>query len=1316
MATDTESRFVLAFDGKSGTINSVLAAVKGQVRAAVADIESTTAKIDAFKGLETSVQALSKSFTSAQDRAAEFRRQIAQIQGSGGEVGKELIRSLKLVEAEITRTSKAYNRQSDQLAAMNASLTAAGVNVSKLAAEELRLADALKTANAAAAQQSAKDLLGFKTLADVTPKIRELTKAFDTLRGSGKLTSTELAAAQQTLRDRIAEVRAQVTGTAEAARAGGPTLASFFSGAILPALGLTAGIGSFISAISSAIGAAQRYQNELAKLGTVTNLSRDQLESYGSAVRSVARTVGVDLAEAQKAFFNLVREGIGEPQALEALRISAEAAKASFSDLNVVAKVGADLMSAYGLKAENLRLVFDQIITAAKNDGPTFEELAPSIGSLAVAAESVGVPFNELISLLNVMASASGDGAGAVAALQKILVQWNTEEVRQKLRDLNIEATDFTGVMRELAERGIPVTQLVDLGIAGARAAVGVATLTRNAGELDEALGRTANASGAAADAIAKLYDSPAARSQRFTAELQDAELNLGKLAGTGSKLSVIYTQFLREFNQIPAAFREAGNVSEEANSSFLDVAKAFLQIDPLAAETARNLKALGFATQEAADKAKAIDAQIKTLGNSFGGMSDALVAGIQELQGGAAKAITEAQTLADTQIAALDRSAGAVAATVAATLAIQTTLANEKLAIITANEAAVTAATEKAVAARMKALQAAGKTEQQIALETTKLRLAALGPVLAQYTDHYNKLVAQAQTYRQRLESIEQSRVSFNEGLEKTLFGIRIAGLSAFDQYVAKVQETEKLIAKAREEGARGNLQAAEKYTQEAIALSGTIEKAVRDDGTVIISEFEAQQKKIELIKKAGEGLNSTYAAQGDAAKTGADATIAQINAVLPRMNELRAAVDDLNRKAAEGVKIKADADLASFAATEARIAELTRDRTVTVTVKEVREGAPAPSGFAAGGTVGEMVRRFAGGGHVFRRPAWMKVPGSGDGDTVPAALNAGSFVVRKSASQYYGDGLMGRLAKGFASGGPVGNESWYDRWFKRSTGRTGNAPLIDDKTGFRTGDSFQSNAPPISFDSRPVPEELITARNVIEYAREMLNMVGESNPLLGSLLPSIKGWITDLERNPNDNDTIKKLLQAAETIGSNTYLFSMWGKTAGSRSPRNPIWFIDWLQKFRAGDLSGAGGGGVASSTSASKFAKKFFSESMLLKSKAMAAGGTTDTVPAMLTPGEWVIKRPAVSKYGAGLLHAINSMQVPRAALQNMLAPPQVRRFAMGGPVSFNTPERSMAAPGGNSITVNLQASAADLLSIDNVRRFIIPVLDGINKRSR
>jgi hypothetical protein len=70
---------------------------------------------------------------------------------------------------------------------------------------------------------------------------------------------------------------------------------------------------------------------------------------------------------------------------------------------------------------------------------------------------------------------------------------------------------------------------------------------------------------------------------------------------------------------------------------------------------------------------------------------------------------------------------------------------------------------------------------------------------------------------------------------------------------------------------------------------------------------------------------------------------------------------------------------------------------------------------------------------------------------------------------------------------------------------------------------------------------------------------------------------------------------------------------------------------------------------------------------RNRGFAAGGTvpgfsaggklpvrgTDTVPAMLTPGEFVMRKSAVDKYGTGFMSAINN---------------GVQRFAKGGPVQY------------------------------------------------
>jgi hypothetical protein len=77
---------------------------------------------------------------------------------------------------------------------------------------------------------------------------------------------------------------------------------------------------------------------------------------------------------------------------------------------------------------------------------------------------------------------------------------------------------------------------------------------------------------------------------------------------------------------------------------------------------------------------------------------------------------------------------------------------------------------------------------------------------------------------------------------------------------------------------------------------------------------------------------------------------------------------------------------------------------------------------------------RGFAGGGSV---------PGSGDGDTVPAMLTPGEFVIRKSAVQGFGEGFfhmvnrmksfsmpkfnMGGIVQAFANGGSVRNNEIF-------------------------------------------------------------------------------------------------------------------------------------------------------------------------------------------------------------------------------------------------------------------------------------------------
>lgn len=79
---------------------------------------------------------------------------------------------------------------------------------------------------------------------------------------------------------------------------------------------------------------------------------------------------------------------------------------------------------------------------------------------------------------------------------------------------------------------------------------------------------------------------------------------------------------------------------------------------------------------------------------------------------------------------------------------------------------------------------------------------------------------------------------------------------------------------------------------------------------------------------------------------------------------------------------------------------------------VKGVQGAGQLGSSFLTGLAGGR--RRFAKGG---------KVPGSGDGDTVPAMLTPGEFVIRKKAAKAIGFSKLAKMNK-FATGGPVDEE----------------------------------------------------------------------------------------------------------------------------------------------------------------------------------------------------------------------------------------------------------------------------------------------------
>ena len=307
----------------------------------------------------------------------------------------------------------------------------------------------------------------------------------------------------------------------------------------------------------------------------------------------------------------------------------------------------------------------------------------------------------------------------------------------------------------------------------------------------------------------------------------------------------------------------------------------------------------------------------------------------------------------------------------------------------------------------------------------------------------------------------------------------------------------------------------------------------------------------------------------------------------------------------------------------------------THTIYVRKVEANA---SGGLVGGA-GGGVRHFANGGPVapaFPRMRGGTVPGSGNQDSVPRTLQAGAFVIRKAAVQKYGGGRLARIASDiaqFATGGAVHNQVARPETPKRN-------------------------------------REVVETLQMIELGLD--GMISHTNWLRGRF-----GGSVSLSMKA---DTMRDYLQRAQD--DRRMLEGFIGRPTLTGFERQNLERIrgTWRHAMSQALMQG-------------KDLERDLIDFMEQRQGEFFRGGgiaPSDTIPAMLTPGEYVVNKDAVSRYGSGFFAAINNLSLPAQALAR-----RVQGFAAGGlvqpaPIALTRPVLADGAP---VRTVRVELAAGD-----------------------
>ena len=524
----------------------------------------------------------------------------------------------------------------------------------------------------------------------------------------------------------------------------------------------------------------------------------------------------------------------------------------------------------------------------------------------------------------------------------------------------------------------------------------------------------------------------------------------------------------------------------------------------------------------------------------------------------------------------------------------------------------------------------------------------------LAQKVNNADAQAAQGkQGVSDAIDHIRQSEEILNQTLDAEANAHQTAARSAItarDEIQRTLTETTRQIdditAKLRD-GLKVTLDADTTRFDTAIA---DLDKALAEKKYLLqiqadLQEAEKQLKEYEALLKEGKTLP-------------VDADVSKAREALDKLKayadqhaqfelkvateQAQAAITDVDRmiKALDRIQTESQHQVASnVGAVREEIDSLNgRNTSSTHTIYVTKVETNATGGLVGG--AGGGVRRFADGGAVapaFPRMSGGAVPGSGHHDTVPRTLDAGAFVIRKAAAQKYGRGALSRLANGvahFAAGGRVA--------LLGSPVSTGTDP-----------NNKPSNPKPKPKKNREASEALkmidLGLRGMNEYSSWLQWKYGASVSLDAKRKTmenfngyaqrdrrTLEGFIDRKTPTTNERQNIDRIKQTWRQAMAQPLL---WGEDLERE-------LIDYMEQNQG----------------------QFFRRGGVAKS---------DTIPAMLTPGEFVVNRQTVARYGAGFFEAINNLSAPARLLAGR-ALAGIQGFASGGlvqPASRSLPRPSL-----------------------------------------
>lgn len=509
-------------------------------------VEKPLRQINSFRDLESTLEKTGRTITTARDAVRTLGDQMAATATPTRQLQTEYRNSVN----QLKQLERQEQSQTAQLGRMRRELQAAGVDTRNLSGEQRRLqtdlAQKLVVGQRDKSIQDAQVNLGIAKFTNTSAEIARLQSDFQLLRSTGKLSATEIAIAQNTLRQSLAASAAQtaqLTGATKTWNASlGDVQAQIIAGA--------AAFGGFAIAASQGFSAYADFQQQIAAIGTITDLSDQQLTGLSQSIRGLSRDMGKSASESASAVYDLLGSGVATSDAMNVLEQSTKAAVAGLTDTKTAAGVGVSIINAYGDSMDNLGLRYDQLFVAIKDGVVSFDQLAAGLGQVLPTAAAAGVSFSEVGAAIARMTVQGIQAPIAITSLRSAINQLASPAVGAKkaMADLGIEWRGLSETIEQIAAKKIGFNALAQI-IPDTEGRTAILALTKDYQGFVNQIKDMDAAGGTTERAYEKLKNTPTGQLNEFKAAMSDLNISFGNAVAAGLPLLNLFTDLVNAFN-----------------------------------------------------------------------------------------------------------------------------------------------------------------------------------------------------------------------------------------------------------------------------------------------------------------------------------------------------------------------------------------------------------------------------------------------------------------------------------------------------------------------------------------------------------------------------------------------------------------------------------------------------------------------------------------------------------------------------------------------------------------------------------------------